>query len=338
MFSSSAPTLGPDIMTCVSNAGHIPMVGVNLQGAEWGQSGDAYGTTWIFPNYSEIDYYAAKGMDVIRLPFLWERVQPQQNGPLEATELARIDDFVDYAATKGVKVILDPHNYGYGYNNLIGSAGTPDSSFANFWGQMAAHFSSDTNVIFGLMNEPHDQTAIHWLASANAAIGAIRATGAVQKILVPGSYWTAAGSWVSSDNDTTVGAGVKDPLNNYAFEVHSYFDSDASGTHPEIASPTIGVDRLASITEWAKDTNSTLFLAEFGVNGNDPMALKAMDDMLAFMEQNSDVWQGATYWAGGPWFTDHWMSIEPSTDASGNYIDRPQMDVLEKYAQWDLFP
>ena len=60
------------------------------------------------------------------------------------------------------------------------------------------------------MNEPHDQSASAWLGSANAAIAAIRNAGAMQEILVPGSYWDGAGSWTTTDNATVIGTGVQD--------------------------------------------------------------------------------------------------------------------------------
>lgn len=301
------------------------MIGINLAGAEFGSAGGAYGTNYIYPNNAGIDYYASKGMDVIRLPFLWERVQKSQNGPLDSAELARIDAVVNYAATKGMKVILDVHNYGSGFGNVIGTSGTPNSSFADLWGKLASHFKSDGNVMFGLMNEPHKQSASQWLVSANAAIDAIRDAGATQEILVPGSYWDGAHSWVSSDNDTVMGNGVKDPLNNFMFEVHQYLDSDSSGTSPTAVSATIGVERLKSITEWAKATDSKLFLGEFGA-ANNATSLQALDGMLKYMDDNADVWEGATYWAGGPWWGNYMFSVEPT-----NGVDKPQMAILQKY-------
>jgi endoglucanase len=51
-------------------------------------------------------------MTVIRLPFLLERVEPVAGGPLSSTELGYIDNVVNYAASKGIDVILDPHDYG----------------------------------------------------------------------------------------------------------------------------------------------------------------------------------------------------------------------------------
>jgi endoglucanase len=92
-----------------------------------------------------------------------------------------------------LKIEIEPHNYGYGFGALIGSTQTPNSSFADLWGKLAFHYKSNPEVIFGLMNEPHDQSAAAWLSSANAAIAAIRSAGATQQILVPDSYWDMHG-------------------------------------------------------------------------------------------------------------------------------------------------
>jgi endoglucanase len=308
------------------------MLGINLAGAEFGSvGGGAHGTNYIYPSNDSIDYYASKGMEVIRLPFLWERVQPTQNGPLDQSELSRIESIVDYAASKGMNVVLDVHNYGEAWGGLIGSD-VPNSVFADFWGKMATHFKGDANVVFGLMNEPNQQSASQWIGSANAAIDAIRDAGATQHILVPGSYWDGAHSWVSSDNDTVVGNGVVDPLKNYSFEVHQYLDGNSSGTSASVVSPTIGVERLTEVTDWARSTGNKLFLGEFGA-AQDGASLAALDNMLKYMEQNADVWSGATYWAGGPWWGDYMFSVEPDNIASP--ADKPQLDLLEKY---DLDP
>ncbi len=306
-------------------------LGVNLAGADFGggRLPGTLGTDYTYPTRQEIDYYADKGMSVVRLPFLWERVQLTANGPLSTSELAQIDGVVAYAASRGLQVILEPHNFGSGYGHPVGSAETPDSAFADLWRRLAGHFAGSGNVIFGLMNEPHHQTAQQWLGSANAAIAAIRAAGAGQQILVPGSYWTGAHSWVSTDNDTVIGPGVVDPLRNFAFEVHQYLDIDSSGTHANVVSASIGVERLSAITQWAEATQNRLFLGEFGV-AQDPMSLAALANMVAYMKAHP-VWEGATYWAAGPWWGDYMFSIEPSGLDTGTVVDRPQMDVLEGF-------
>jgi endoglucanase len=52
-------------------------------------------------------------MDVIRIPFDWERLRPVKDGALDTVELGRIRAVVDHARTLGLKVVLDPHNFGY---------------------------------------------------------------------------------------------------------------------------------------------------------------------------------------------------------------------------------
>jgi endoglucanase len=302
------------------------LLGVNLAGAEFGSNvPGVFGTDYTYPTHAEIDYYAAKGMGVVRLPFLWERVQRSEFAALDAIELGRLDDVVNYATGKGLKIEIEPHNYGYGFGALIGSAQTPNSAFADLWGKLAGHFQSNSGVIFGLMNEPHDQSASAWLGSANAAIAAIRAAGASQEILVPGSYWDGAWTWVSSDNDTVIGAGVQDPAHNFAFEVHQYLDADGSGTHFGAVSATIGVERLTAITQWAEATGNHLFLGEVGVT-TDQTSLTAFDGMLTYMQQHTGAWQGVTYWAGGPWWGNYMFSIEPQ-----NGVDKPQMGILVQH-------
>jgi Cellulase (glycosyl hydrolase family 5)/Tryptophan-rich Synechocystis species C-terminal domain len=303
------------------------LFGVNLSGAEYDPGGTLEGTNYIYPSDAEIDYYASKGMTVIRLPFLLERVEPVAGGPLSTTELGYIDNVVNYAASKGIDVILDPHDYGNEYGTVIGTTAASNATFANFWGELAGHFASASNVLFGLMNEPNAVTPTQWLVSANAAIAAIRAAGATtQQILVPGTDWDGADTWVSSGNAQVLGSGIVDPSHNFAFEVHQYLDADGSGTSSTVVSTTIGIERLTAITQWAEATGNKLFLGEFGV-ASDPTSLTALNNMLGYMAQHTDVWEGGTYWAGGPWLGSYMYSIE-STDG----IDKPQMKVLQEYS------
>jgi len=147
----------------------------------------------------------------------------------------------------------------------------------------------------------------------------------VEEILVPGSYWDWAWTWTSTDNAAVVGTGVQDAAHNFAFEVHQYLDADGSGTHPGAISATIGVERLTAITQWAEATGNHLFLGEVGVT-TDQTSLTALDGMLTYMQQHTDAWQGATYWAGGPWWGNYMFSIEPQ-----NGVDKPQMAILVQH-------
>jgi endoglucanase len=303
--------------------------GVNLSCAEFGEGNlpGEYGKEYTYPTDAELDYFTAKGMKVFRLPFRWERLQQAQMAELDGAELARIDNFVAYATSKGAFTILDPHNYARYHGGLIGQ-GVPATAFADFWSKLADHYRTNDLVIFGLMNEPHDMQTELWLQDANAAIASIRATGASNLILVPGNAWTGAHSWSSSWYGTAnaqVMLGVQDPGNHYAFEVHQYLDGDSSGTNATCVSATIGSERLAGFTDWLRANDRKGFLGEFAGARNDT-CYAAVDDMLSHLGSNADVWLGWAWWAAGPWWGDYMFSLEPV-----NGTDRPQMVVLEKH-------
>ena len=311
----------------------LQLVGVNLASAEFAPQNDpgTYGVDYTYPTSQEIDYYAAKGVTVFRLPFLMDRMQDGAKGPLDPAQLGYMDSVVNYATSKGIKVILDPHDYGYEHGALIADPAS-DAAFADFWGKLAAHYGNNRNVIFGLENEPHLQTADQWLPAVNAAIAAIRNAGATQEVLVPSVSWESGERFTSDGSSTALAAGVKDPGNNYAFEVHQYLDGDGSGSSTNIANgdANIGAERLQAVTQWAKQTGSKLFLGEIGV-GPDTTSTTALDDTLAYVQQNAGVWQGVTYFAGGPWWGNASYSIEPNGLGTAGVTDKPQMAVLEKY-------
>jgi endoglucanase len=306
------------------------LTGVNLAGADFGSPDHrpgVFGTDYSYPTHAEVDYFVGKGMNVFRLPFNWENLQQQQKADFQADELARLDDIVGYATSQGAQVILDPHNYARYYNKLF-VTDVPAAALADLWGKLAAHFKDKPRVIFGLMNEPNTMSTELWLADANAAIAAIRQTGAANRLLVPGNGWTGAHSWDESWYGTpnaTVMLGVADPMNHYAYDVHQYLDEDSSGTHEACVSKTIGSERLRSFTDWLKKNNQQAFLGEFAGARNDT-CYAALDDMLSYIDKNSGVWVGWTYWAAGPRWGEYLFTLEPSGGA-----DRPQMAILAKH-------
>src|SRR5574341_175755 len=311
--------------------------GVNLAGAEFGVNvPGTYGVDYIYPTHAEVDYFVGKGMNIFRLPFLWERLQQSQLANFDTTELARIDDFVSYSTGKGAFVILDPHNYARYYGNVIGTQNLPASAFADFWNKLAAHYKSNSRVIFGLVNEPHDMATELWRDDANAAIAAIRNAGSTNLILVPGNAWTGAWTW----NDTWYGTAngvamldITDSGNNYAFEVHQYLDSDGSGTSSTCVSSTIGSQRLQDFTMWLSQNGKRGFLGEFA-GARNSTCYSALDDMLTYVDNNAGVWLGWTYWAAGPWWDEYMFTLEP-VDGT----DRPQMISLSKHlpAGWSVY-
>lgn len=304
--------------------------GTNLAGADFGDSvlPGTFGRDYTYPDAGEVDTFMAKGMRVFRLPFRWERLQQAQLAEFDADEQARMDTVVNYATGKGAYVLLDPHNFARYFGNIIGQSVVPVTAFTDFWSRLAAHYRNNDRVIFGLMNEPNTMSSELWVSDANAAITAIRASGATNLILVPGNAWTGAASWGENWYGTPNAIAmlsIKDSGNNYAYEVHQYLDSDGSGTQDACVSATIGSQRMAFLTNWLRNYHKHAFLGEFGASSN-ATCLAALDDLLTYLDKNSDVFLGWTYWAAGPWWGDYFMSIEPNNGA-----DRPQMTVLSRH-------
>jgi len=321
-------------VSCTANSsgstGVIKYRGVNLAGADFGESNlpGTFGVDYTYPTNAEATYFKSKGMNIIRLPFRWERLQPTLNAALDPTELNRLQTFVNQAIAAGHTVVLDPHNYARYKNNIIGASSVTNANFADFWGRLATVYKNNPAVIFGLMNEPNSMSTETWVAAANAAIASIRAAGANNVIAVPGNGWTGAHSWDQNWYGTANSIAmlsIKDSANNIMFEAHQYLDSNSSGTSDVCVSPTIGAERLVTFTNWLRTKGKKGFLGEFA-GGNNATCNQSIANMLAYMQANADVWAGWTWWAAGPWWGGYIFTIEPS-----NGVDDPKLTNLLPY-------
>jgi endoglucanase len=306
--------------------------GVNLSGAEYGDRGGSANTNYVYPAEATVHYFAGKNMNVIRLPFLWERLQPVLNQSLDQGELGRLKEAVDRIHKNGMTVILDPHNYAHYDKVQISQPPVTDLAFGDFWARLAVEFANQPNTIFGLMNEPNDIKAPAWLEAANTAIRSIRTVGARNLILVPGTIWTGAHSWsedpLGGGSNATVMLGIKDPLDFYAYEVHQYLDSDSSGTHATCEGADKARTGLVDVTNWLRQNHKRGFLGEFGAAANQP-CLDGLQKMIDVMGDNSDVWLGWSYWAAGDW----WPESEPFNVQPRKAPERPQMTLLATAAK-----
>ncbi|KAF7981550.1 hypothetical protein HWV62_33151 [Athelia sp. TMB] len=283
--------------------------GVNESGAEFGNTAwpGVLGTDYEWPADSSIDFFVGKGFNTFRVCFLMERISPPANGltgSFDPTYLAGLTTIVNYITSKGAYALVDPHNFMIYDNAPIADTATVDE---------LGHSKSNPNVIFDAMNEPNGISASLTFSLMQAAVDGIRAAGATQLILVEGTSWTGAWTWISSGN-SAVFANIVDPLDNWAIEMHQYLDSDGSGTNPVCVSSTIGAERLADATTWLQQNGIKGFLGEIGA-GNNTDCITAVYGALESM-QESGAWIGATWWAAGPWWGDYFTSIEPPNGAA----------------------
>lgn len=300
--------------------------GVNLSGAEYGKAvGGVHGRDYTWPTTKTLDYYNGKGIRLIRLPFKWERIQPEAMGPLNDQELALLDKTIAAARERRMGLIIEPHNYCRYHGKLVGGDEVSGEALKDLWVKLAARYKDEPAVIaYDLMNEPHG-TKGTWPKTAQLAVDGVRVSDMKKLILVPGDSWSGAHSWVKANANLN----ITDPGNNFAYEAHQYFDRDNSGTYKksydeEKATPDVGVKRLEGYIAWLKERNARGFLGEFGVPRDDPRWLEVLDRFVAKLKAEGI---GGTYWGGGSWFGENHLSLDAAKDGT----DRPQMAVMQKH-------
>src|SRR6185437_16146972 len=199
---------------------------------------DFSGSTAV-PNAAECQYYSGKGFKFIRVPFLWEKIQPTLGGALDATYLGYIDQVVTAAATYNMSVMIDMHNYlrypsdpsTTSTSTLVTQGGPTQAQYNDVWTKIATHYANNTTIWgYDLMNEPHNLGSANWPAIAQSVITAIRAVDMTHTIVLEGDHWSQGHLWPTLTNSTGL-ATVSDPANNLVFEAHQYFDSDESGQY-----------------------------------------------------------------------------------------------------------
>ncbi|KAF2261470.1 glycoside hydrolase [Lojkania enalia] len=285
--------------------------GINESGAEFGEKNftGVYGREYIWYDLNSIDQFMAQGMNMFRLNFLMERLTPNTlTGPFDKLYMGNLTEQVNYITSKGAYAMIQPHNYGRFYGNII----TDVSGFKTWWQNVAAAFKDNDLVVFDTNNEYHDMDQTLVFNLNQAAIDGVRAAGATSQYITPeGNSWSGAWTWVSSGNAASL-INLRDPQNKLIYQMHQYLDVDGSGTHAECVSRTIFRERLAAATKWLKDNRKQGVIGEFagGVNEQCKAALK---DGLAYLGENSDVWWGAIWWAAGPWWGDYMYSMEPTS-------------------------
>nr|WP_120993344.1 glycoside hydrolase family 5 protein [Stutzerimonas urumqiensis] len=327
--AAPAPAPVPAAPVNKPSGADIMLVGVNLSAAGFGPSvvPGLHGRNYSYPAESYYKKYADHGLKLVRLPFLWERIQPKLNTELNAQELARLMQSLDFAQKHGVKVILDLHNYYRYYGKLIGSSQVPISSFVGVWERLAQRVLNHPAVYgYGLMNEPHSTNG-QWPQAAAAAAKAIRSIDKQRWIYVAGDRWSSAFHWPYYNTKLIEDPFMRDPKNNLVYEAHMYIDKDFSGNYfdqGEKFDPQVGVERVKPFVNWLKQNKLRGYIGEHGVPDYSASAMVAMDNLLGYLRQNCVP---MTYWAAGPWWGEYSLSLDVN---SGKH--RPQLPILKKHA------
>jgi endoglucanase len=316
------------------------LTGVNLAGAEFNTKalpGVVY-RDYTYPSAAELNYIAAQGANMIRLPFRWERLQQSLYAPLDTAELGRLRTTINNAHSAGLCVLLDVHNYAKYYQYKLGDA-LPEPAPANktltdmfiaFWLALASEFPDPDKVAFGLMNEPANVPLAYWATVAKQTLAALRGAGASNVVLVSGGRWSGVHDWFSGSlvSNSTEFDDLQDPLKRTIIEVHQYTDKDYSGTHTSTTGtgcrPADDFNaKFERITQWAEANQQSLFLGEFGV----PRSSECLLTLTRFLElMDNPTWRGWSYWAAGSWWGNYPLAL-----SGANQPAAPQWEPLKQF-------
>lgn len=317
----------------------IPSTHKFLKGCNWAgmalsdaQLPFVNGTTGSAPSAAEITYIVNKGFNSVRLLIKQEVLQGNNtfasglNKPytdFAATPWGLFKTAVESLTSQGIYVILARHQgldaqFGQAFGSAISGAGGPNpaSVLSDFWRKMVEAFGATNPLIgYSIDNEPllgGGQGG--WWDIAQECINTIRRAGSGQCIFIPGISYSGPSTWSSVPwNDPAPTGGVSnatkfltltDPCDNIIAELHAYFSAEDSGAvENNVASGTIGRERLANVVAWANTNNKRFIIGEFGSKAGITNSNENIIDYVQYCKQNSSFLNGGKGCVGMQWWT-----------------------------------
>jgi len=310
--------------------------GVNIAGFDFGCSTDgSCNTASALPplggnapdGIGQMKHFVQdRGLNIFRLPVGWQYIT-NNNGDystLDGNNAGKYDQLVQGCLQTGAKCIIDIHNYAR-YNGKIidQTSGAPTAAqFAKLWTNIATKYRGNSNVIFGVMNEPHDLDINHWGQTVQTVVTAIRkATGNNNNlILLPGTAYTAGTQYINDGSFDALSkvTNADGSKTNLIFDIHNYLDSDNSGTHTNCV--TNNVQGLTPLQQRLASTGRQAILSETGGGPNDSSCFTNVCAELNFLNQNSGQFIGYTGWSAGSFDSTYELTLTP-TYSNGRWTD-----------------
>jgi endoglucanase len=240
--------------------------GVNLSNAlEAPREGD-----WGLIIHEEyFDLIQQEGFDFVRLPVTWNGhaldYEPYTIDPLF---LYRVDQVVEWAIERDLNIIIELHSY----PEIMSDPWEQKERFLAIWQQVAEHYQDyPPNLIFELLNEPHDQLhAAMWNEYIRETLSVIRPTNPTRDVVIGATHWSTH-DWVNTLDLPD------DPNIIVTFHYYHPFDFTHQGAdwvndnHP-LGATWDGTDEqkdeiarhFDAVADWASRHNARILLGEFG--------------------------------------------------------------------------
>lgn len=317
-------------------------------GAEMGNSLIAsYQDAWI--TETDLDYIAALGFNVIRLPF-WYRNLQEEDGSPRNNGFEKIDWLVANAWKRRIYVILDFHGVPGGQSEHQETGRVRNKSdFWNeeniqrsiqIWQEVATHFKDNPGVAaYDLINEPTGAPSRDVLWNVYKSIyEAIRSIDHDHVITLEGC-WSGQVDGKSLDWGLDV---LPDPRNfgwtNVVYQMHAY---DFDGWN-DVEKQRKKTDSIISDIDTHQSWNVPCMVGEFNCMGQaNGSATNAWDYTIQQYEDHHVNWAIWTYKATHGAGSDSWGVYNPRYDASDPLspprpdIEQDSADVIRsKWLKW----
>ncbi|KAF3147743.1 hypothetical protein TWF594_002327 [Orbilia oligospora] len=324
--TTTASTTTATAISCASNtppagAGSVQYAGINIAGFDFGCTTDGNCNGRVSaPPTQQFQHFKSDGFNTFRIPIGWQSLTPQLGGSLSGL-ISQYDSTLQQCLQTGAYCIIDVHNYARWNGAIVGQGGPTDDQFVSLWTQLAQKYANQQNVWFGIMNEPHEVNIQTWAATVQRVVTAIRNAGAkTQPILLPGNNYASAGAFISSGSADAL-IQVKNPdgsTTGLIFDIHKYLDSDNSGTHVECVTDNID-SAFRPLSYWLRCKGRQAILSETG-GGNVQSCVTYMNQQLAFLNQNSDVYLGYIGWGAGSFGPTYELTETPNSDGTDTLL------------------
>ncbi len=195
-----------------------------------------------------------------------------------------MDDIVEAAIRNKLNVIIDEHDF----DDCAKDADACAVILPNVWYELSEHYkNAPNNVIFELLNEPHDKVDDKiWNAWLPDLIAIVRETNPTRNIIVGPTHWNSLNDLPLlklPEKDIIVTFHYYDPFHfthqgaSWAgAEVAALHDIEWKGTPEEVGKINGDFDKVAA---WSKANNRPIFLGEYGTYGK---ANPRMDERAAW--------------------------------------------------------
>ena len=325
------PPQGPTPFPAPTSPKWMSLLGITLSG------GERSGAEFSYPGEAHLDYYNNFGINLVRIPFKWERLQPTLMGPLDPAEVAKLREVVRNADIRGINVFLVAYNMGKYNGKTLGTSELPAAALTDLWRRIAIEFRDGSFNIMGyqIMAKPEVLQGT-WPVIAQEAVYAIRESDIYRMILVDGECGSSAHTWVQCNpNLDIIDTGWGRRL---AYSAVQFVDSDMSGSYvgtydQEQVYGEKAVDLTKDFIQWSQAKGARPIIAEFAVPWDDKRYAIVLNNLL-----EASRYQCVTTFLhyGGQNTTYEKLSVDPfQNDPLQPSNDKPVLRFLPDITMFD---